>query len=84
MINAGCVGRSQGVRITMMIYQLKVTLEGVRPPIWRRIQVKGDTKLGKLHDILQDVMGWTDSHLHDFRVGDARYMASPIRNTTTV
>nr|MBA3531439.1 plasmid pRiA4b ORF-3 family protein [Ardenticatenales bacterium] len=46
------------------VYQLKVTLKGTKPPIWRRIQVRGSTTLGKLHRILQVVMGWTDSHLH--------------------
>jgi len=24
------------------VYQLKVTLDGIRPSIWRRIQVRGD------------------------------------------
>lgn len=57
----------------MHIYQIKITLKRSRPPIWRRIQVTGDTKLGKLHRILQAVMGWTDSHLHAFRAGDMDY-----------
>src|SRR5262245_32210864 len=51
------------------IYQLKVTLRESKPPIWRRIQVPGDISLAKLHQILQVVMGWTDSHLHQFVVG---------------
>ena len=38
------------------IYQIKVTLRGSRPPIWRRIQVPGDITLAELHDILQAVM----------------------------
>jgi hypothetical protein len=55
------------------VYQLKVTLKGSKPPIWRRIQVRGSTTLPKLHAILQIVMGWTDSHLHQFMVGDIYY-----------
>jgi hypothetical protein len=55
------------------IYQIKVTLQGSDPPIWRRIQVRGDTPLDKLHDILQVVMGWTNSHLHQFIVGEAYF-----------
>ncbi|MDX1251210.1 MAG: plasmid pRiA4b ORF-3 family protein [Gammaproteobacteria bacterium] len=55
------------------IYQLKITLRHTRPPIWRRVQVKGDTKLGKLHRIVQEAMGWTDSHLHAFRIGRTVY-----------
>jgi hypothetical protein len=55
------------------IYQIKITLRHSRPPIWRRIQVAGDTKLGKLHKTIQAAMGWTDSHLHQFFVGDDSY-----------
>ncbi len=55
------------------IYQLKVTLKGIRPPIWRRIQVPGDINLGKLHRILQVVMGWSDSHLHLFTSGGMEF-----------
>ncbi len=54
-------------------YQLKITLEGVEPPIWRRVLVPGDIKLGALHSVIQEAMGWTDSHLHMFEVGDDRY-----------
>ena len=55
------------------IYRIKVTLRHIAPPIWRRIEVPGDIKLGKLHDVIQMAMGWTDSHLHGFRVGHVNY-----------
>ena len=55
------------------IYQIKVTLRHIKPPIRRRILVTADTKLGQLHLILQDVMGWTNSHLHAFRIGLDNY-----------
>jgi hypothetical protein len=58
---------------TARIYQIKVTLKWSKPPIWRRIQVRGDTKLGKLHDILQITMGWWDEHLHAFEAGGISY-----------
>ena len=48
------------------IYQIKVTLRGLRPPIWRRIQVPDNFTLAKLHRIIQVVMGWDDDHLHVF------------------
>ena len=57
----------------MEIYQLKVTLNHIKPPVWRRVQVPGEIKLGKLHRILQAAMGWTDSHLHAFRIGNENY-----------
>jgi hypothetical protein len=55
------------------IYQVKVTLEGIRPPIWRRILVTSDTTLSKLHRILQVVMGWADYHLHQFIINGTYY-----------
>ena len=55
------------------IYQLKITLKDIRPPIWRRVQVPGDITLGDLHDIIQSVMGWGESHLHAFVVGDQQF-----------
>jgi pRiA4b ORF-3-like protein len=55
------------------IWQLKVTLRESTPPIWRRVLVPGNTTLRRLHFILQEVMGWTNSHLHLFEVGDRVY-----------
>jgi len=55
------------------IFQIKVTLRYSKPPIWRRIQVPGDTRLDKLHLILQVVMGWQNYHLHQFIVGNTYY-----------
>ena len=55
------------------IYQLKITLRNIRPPIWRRVQVPSNITLAKLHTLIQVVMGWTDSHLHCFHVGDVTY-----------
>jgi hypothetical protein len=55
------------------ICQIKVTLKWSKPPIWRRLQVRGDTKLGKLHQILQITMGWWDEHLHAFDAGGVAY-----------
>jgi len=51
------------------LFQLKVTLRGTSPPIWRRLIGPPDTRLSELHHILQIAMGWTDSHLHQFEVG---------------
>ncbi len=61
------------------IYQLKVTLLGARPSIWRRVQVPDAMPLSRIHGVLQIVMGWTNSHLHQF-IADGRYYAlrSPV------
>lgn len=55
------------------LYQFKVTLRGIHPPIWRRIQVWEDAMLAQLHRVLQMVMGWEDYHLHEFRIGRKVY-----------
>jgi hypothetical protein len=57
-------------------FQLKITLKDIKPPIWRRILVAPEIKLDKLHDVLQIVMGWTNSHLHQFETPDG-YFADP-------
>lgn len=59
------------------IYQIKVTLQGVRPPIWRRIEVPDELTLPQLHAVLQIAMGWTNSHLHGFRVG-GQFFTEPV------
>src|ERR1700730_12525119 len=55
------------------VYQLKISLIDIEPPIWRRMLVAQDMGLPRLHGILQMAMGWTDAHLHEFRVGDVRF-----------
>ena len=52
--------------ITLPLYELKITLRGSKPAIWRRVQVPGSVNFNRLHDVFQIVMGWTDSHLHQF------------------
>jgi hypothetical protein len=52
---------------------LKVTLSRISPPIWRQLLVRGDINLGLLHHVIQVAMGWTDSHLHQFFIGEKRY-----------
>lgn len=49
-----------------IIYQLKITLLGIKPLIWRRFQVEDDTTFKELHEIIQIVMGWENFHLHNF------------------
>jgi hypothetical protein len=56
---------------TKTIYQFKITLSYTEPVIWRRIQVQ-DSKLNTLHYHIQAAMGWTNSHLHYFVIGDKR------------
>jgi len=56
-----------------VVYQLKITLRGISPLIWRRLLVRADTSIAELHHILQLVMGWTNSHLHRFLIHGKEY-----------
>lgn len=55
------------------VLQLKISLLGIRPTIWRRVLVTDDITLGRLHVVMQRAMGWTDSHLHLFVIGGRRF-----------
>ncbi len=55
------------------VYHLKLTLQGIEPPIWRRLSVLASTNLAVLHAIIQETMGWEDCHLHEYHVGAERY-----------
>lgn len=48
------------------IYTIRITLNGSKPPIWRRVAVPSDITLGQLHEVIEIAMGWTNSHLHQF------------------
>lgn len=58
-----------------ILYQWKITLLEITPPVWRRIQV-ADCTLDQLHEHIQMVMGWSNSHLHRFEI-DGRVYADP-------
>ena len=49
------------------VYQLKITLADIKPPIWRRVEVT-DCTLSTLHEIIQIVMGWDGYHLWAFDI----------------
>jgi hypothetical protein len=52
--------------------QLRVTLIDIAPPVVRVVRVPASITLAKLHDVLQDAMGWQDGHLHDYHLHDGR------------
>lgn len=58
-------------------YLLKIQLVDIEPAIWRRFVVPASITLDRLHDVIQIVMGWTDSHLHEFTIGNKRYTEYP-------
>lgn len=57
----------------LFVYYLKVTLKDSKPPIWRDILVPSDLTLEELHYVIQTVMGWGNSHLHQFIAEEVLY-----------
>jgi Plasmid pRiA4b ORF-3-like protein len=50
------------------VYQFKISLDGIKPKIWRRIQIPEVYTFWDFHVAIQDAMGWLDCHLHQFWV----------------
>ncbi|MBN1984452.1 MAG: plasmid pRiA4b ORF-3 family protein [Chitinivibrionales bacterium] len=56
------------------LLQMKISLNWIKPEIWRRFVVDSRVSLDEFHEILQVVMGWTNSHLYSFTVHGVDYM----------
>ncbi len=48
------------------IVRLKITLDDIKPTIMRRIEVPVSITLDTLHEIIQAIMPWENSHMHAF------------------
>ena len=55
------------------IYQLKITLKDVKPPVWRRLEVPADIKLDELGEIILEAMDWGGYHLTCFKFFGEEY-----------
>lgn len=55
------------------IYQIKITLNDTKPPVWRRLIVPEAIALNELHHVIQIAMGWGNCHLYCFEKGNLRY-----------
>lgn len=59
--------------MTDEIFEVKITINGSEPAIWRRILIPSDLRLSDFHRIIQIAFGWTNSHLHQFIINDKFY-----------
>jgi len=55
------------------VYNIKIVLLETKPQIWRQFIVPSSVTLHHLHLILQAIMGWTNSHLYKFQIGQNKY-----------
>ncbi|MDM4718131.1 plasmid pRiA4b ORF-3 family protein [Micromonospora sp. WMMA1363] len=55
------------------IFQLRISLTGIRPPVWRRVLVPGGYTLDRVHRVVQHATGWRDCHLHSFEIDGRQY-----------
>ena len=55
------------------VYQVKITLGEVEPPVWRRVLIPGGYTLDRVHRVIQYAMGWQDYHLHSFEIDGIQY-----------
>jgi Plasmid pRiA4b ORF-3-like protein len=59
--------------VPRQVYQLRVSLDGVTPEVWRRVLVPGGYTLDRVHRVIQHAMGWWDYHLHSFEIDGVLY-----------
>ena len=55
------------------VLQLRISLRGVSPPVWRRLLIPEQVTIAQLHRVMQLAMGWNDEHLHRFIIRGWRY-----------
>jgi hypothetical protein len=63
-------------RLLPEIYQFRIWLKGTSPMVWRRLLVKANTSIEDFHYIMQIIMNWTDSNLHQFIIYGKSYGVS--------
>ncbi|MDZ7852767.1 MAG: plasmid pRiA4b ORF-3 family protein [Halomonas sp.] len=56
--------------------RLRIELLDTDPLVWRSLLVPEQINLHRLHEVIQVVMGWEDSHLFEFECG-GRYYGEP-------
>ena len=50
----------------MKAYIIRLELQGINPPVWRRIIIPAEIPFWRLHQTFQFAMGWKNQHYHQF------------------
>ena len=59
--------------MTEPVARLRIELREIQPRLWRRVDVPLSSTLLAVHDIMQVAVGWTDSHMFEFVIGERLY-----------
>jgi len=59
------------------VVELRIALKNCQPTVERTLTVRADITFGELHHFIQAVMGWENTHLHEFKVGKKRVGMEP-------
>lgn len=54
-------------------WTIRISLQGIRPVIWRKLEVPSNISMTFLGFVLLEAMGWENEHLHQFRKGNHFY-----------
>jgi len=65
--------------VPKQIYQLKISIKYISPPIWRRILISNYSTFAELHDVIQEFFNWDNYHLHEFYYYIQDYIHRQIR-----
>jgi hypothetical protein len=55
------------------VYALRLTVGSIRTRIWRRLLVRENMWLSRLHEAIQHSFGWYDYQTHVFSAGERQY-----------
>lgn len=55
-------------KVSVRAFQMKITLRGMKPPVWRRFFVPEDMTFNDLAKVLIRVMGWAGYHMAAFEL----------------
>ena len=66
-------GKKEEKQNDIKVFSIKISLKGIRPTIWRRVEVPYDFTLHELHLVIQAAMGWENYHLYNFTIGRTRF-----------
>jgi hypothetical protein len=59
-------------------FRLRITLDGIEPPIWREVIFPRNATLHELHRAIQILFDWYDYHLYKFEIDGRKFEAPDV------